>query len=90
MATKTLNSRIVHKHDIEENWKLAVNFKPLPGEVIVYDPDTNNPFSRVKVGDGKTFVNNLPFVYEPVTMEDIEEICGSMVTIATADSGVSY
>lgn len=62
MSEKNIKSRIVHKHDIEANWLLATNFSPRAGEFIIYDPDENNPHSRVKIGDGKTNVNNLPFI----------------------------
>jgi hypothetical protein len=40
---KTLQTRIQLKHDTEANWNKATSFKPLPGEVIIYDKDTNNP-----------------------------------------------
>lgn len=33
------NVRIKHKHDIEANWLKALNFKPLAGEIIIYDPE---------------------------------------------------
>ena len=66
MAIKnnTFNGRIQHKHDIEANWKLAENFIPLIGEIIVYDIDENYNYERIKIGDGRTLVNNLPFYYE--------------------------
>lgn len=78
----TLNTRIKHKHDNAENWAKATNFKPLFGEIIIYDADTSNPFPRIKIGDGDTFINDLPFVYEAVTEADIEEICGSVISIS--------
>lgn len=78
----TLNTRIKHKHDSTENWAKATNFKPLLGEIIIYDADTNNLFPRIKIGDGNTFINDLPFVYEAITEADIEEICGSIVSIS--------
>lgn len=62
MNGKTLKSRIVHKHDIEANWRLATNFTPLQGEMIIYDPDENNTNHRVKIGDGVTNVNDLKFI----------------------------
>ena len=71
-----LNARVQQKHDTEEHWLLATNFAPLSGEVIVYDPDDNYSFPRFKIGDGKTKVNDLPFVFEPVNKNDIDEICG--------------
>lgn len=61
MAEKNLNARIIHKHDIEENWLKATSFIPKQGEIIVYDVDTNYNYERLKIGNGETNVNNLPF-----------------------------
>lgn len=77
MAEKTLNTRIQQKHDTAANWNKATGFIPKVGEVIVYDPDSNYEFPRIKVGDGTTNVIALPFVYEPITAADIEEICSN-------------
>ena len=57
-------SRLVQKHDIEANWNKAVNFRPLAGELIVYDVDSEHRYPRLKVGDGKTLVMDLPFFSE--------------------------
>lgn len=62
MATKNLKTRIQNKHDTEANWAKATTFKPLAGELIIYDKDSNNAKPRFKVGDGTTTVTNLPFV----------------------------
>lgn len=72
MADKIFNGRIIHKNDIEENWKKAVNFVPKKGEIIVYNAkdeteavgEANKP--RVKIGDGITNVNDLPFAIDDV------------------------
>lgn len=58
----TLRTRLVNKHDIEANWLKATNFTPLQGELIVYDVDENYNYERIKMGDGVTNVNELPFV----------------------------
>mgnify|MGYP004629050933 CR=1 FL=1 len=50
-SIKTLQTRIIHKHDTEENWKKATNFIPKQGELIVYDIDSNTEI-RIK---GKTY-----------------------------------
>ena len=47
---KTIQTRVQHKHDIESNWKKAINFVPLQGEIVVYDIDEN-------YNDGKVYVN---------------------------------
>lgn len=56
-----VNTRIQNKHDVEANWKLAQNFIPLAGELIVYDQDDKHSYERFKIGDGSTPVNDLPF-----------------------------
>lgn len=67
---KNMNSRIQHKHDIEANWLKATNFIPKVGELIIYDPDNNYSYSRFKIGDGITLVNNLAFAVENINLED--------------------
>lgn len=66
MAEKTLNSRIIHKHDTEENWLKATNFTPKQGEIIVYDIDASHTYERFKIGDGKTLVSALPFADDAI------------------------
>lgn len=78
MATKNVKTRITMKHDTEENWLKAENFVPLDGEVIVYDADTENPHPRLKIGNGSTVVNNLPFSVNytsVISITEINEIC---------------
>ena len=58
----TKKTRHLQKHDVETNWLKAVNFKPMPGEIIVYDKDEQHDFVRTKIGDGETYINDLPFV----------------------------
>ena len=62
MSEKNILSRIQHKHDIEANWNKAVNFIPMQGEIIVYDIDETYNYERVKIGDGTTKINDLPFI----------------------------
>lgn len=66
MAEKNIKTRIIHKHDTEENWNKATNFIPKQGEIIVYDIDSSHSYERIKVGDGTTNVISLPFVNEIV------------------------
>ena len=67
-------------HDIEANWNKAINFIPLKGEIIIYDPDENFSHSRFKIGDGETFVKDLNFV-SPTLIE------GSNISINETQSG---
>lgn len=70
-------TRQQQKHDIEANWIKAVNFTPLQGEIIIYDSEIDADgntlalpegrtkpyiYERIKIGDGITNVNLLPFI----------------------------
>lgn len=80
MATKQFVTRVQHKHDTEANWLKAVNFKPLSGEVVIYAADSTHPFPRVKIGDGSTNVNELPFA--------TGEEAGITFTPSVSDDGI--
>lgn len=66
MTEKILNSRVINKHDTESNWLKAANFIPKQGEIIIYDIDTVYSYTRMKIGDGITLVNDLPFMVGPL------------------------
>lgn len=55
---RQVQGRFTQKIDTTENWNKAVNFIPMPGEIIIYkDSDT----VKEKIGDGITTVGNLKF-----------------------------
>ena len=49
-------------HDTQSNWEKTSGFIPLAGEIITYDRDENFSYSRIKLGDGITDINQLPFL----------------------------
>ena len=53
----------VVKTESASNWAKAVNYIPAAGTIIVYEFDDTMP--RVKIGDGQTLVNQLPFLVNP-------------------------
>lgn len=61
MSIVKFNTRVIQKHDTEANWNNVTDFIPLAGEVVIYDADENYDYTRIKIGDGKTTVVNLPF-----------------------------
>lgn len=74
---KILNGRIVMKHDTAGNWALATNFRPLPGELIIYEPDETHPYPRFKVGVAEDpnanpvvgkLISELPFADEHLSI----------------------
>ena len=58
MQDYVINTRIINRHDTKENWDKNPSFTPRTGEIVIYDDDSN---SRIKIGDGKTEICNLPF-----------------------------
>ena len=82
MSEKMINGRIINKHDIEANWLKAENFIPKNGEIIIYDIDDNHDYTRMKIGDGKTVVNLLPFTTDIITENVIDAICGGSIEYA--------
>lgn len=58
----TFNSRIILKHDTEQNWEEATSFVPKKGELIIYTPDDTHSYPRIKVGDEQHIPKDLPFL----------------------------
>lgn len=70
MAERRKTSRIISTHDIGVTWDEAnAPFVPYKGEIIVYDPDDTHTYSRIKIGDGKTCIKELPFILEKATAD---------------------
>lgn len=69
-----MKERITLKHDIAANWAKAVNFIPLAGELVIYDGVVENgkyiEIPRLKIGDGKTKLADLPFIESSGTAID--------------------
>ncbi len=62
MSQVNINNAIVsQRHNIESYWKANPNFVPNSGEIIVYDADETYKFPRIKIGDGSTTIEALPF-----------------------------
>ena len=84
MATeKTISARMQMKTDTALNWSKAINFIPKKGEIIIYEADSDHSYERMKIGDGSTKVNNLPFVISALTNDEIDAICGSTIQSAS-------
>lgn len=76
MAENVMHTRIVHTHDVEENWNRASTFIPRAGEIICYDPDARHTSPRVKIGDGIHTVCELPFFVDTSIMDYFSESNG--------------
>lgn len=58
---KYLKTRMVQKADTAENWAKINDFCPLLGEIVVYLFEEEN-LIKIKIGDGKTLIQDLPFL----------------------------
>lgn len=56
-----MKARVSQLHKTEDEWDSLPNFVPAQGEFIVFDPDKQYKYVRLKVGDGTTKLSNLPF-----------------------------
>lgn len=66
------------KRDTEINWKKAINFIPKKDEIILYDCE-NGP--RIKIGDGLTKVNDLPFTQDIISINNVIDIKGETLIV---------
>lgn len=61
-----MKKQLTIKHDLAANWAKAINFIPKFDELILYDGIIENgeyiELPRLKRGDGKTKLNELPFI----------------------------
>ena len=62
MAKVVLNTSIQLRNDTEANWNKNSSFIPKSGEVVVYLADETHTTPRLKVGNGRTTIVDLPFV----------------------------
>ena len=49
-------------HKTEAEWDSQGNIIPALGEILIYDIDETYNYERVKIGDGTTKINDLPFI----------------------------
>jgi hypothetical protein len=56
-----MNARVSQLHKTEKEWNLLTKFIPFQGEFIIFDPDQSHAYARLKIGDGKTLLKDLPF-----------------------------
>ena len=80
-----MKARITFLHKTEEAWK-KLDFKPEAGEVVIYDPDANFKYARMKVGDGIHKLVDLPFFVEAAIQDrKLEAIDGGRLEELCAD-----
>jgi hypothetical protein len=72
-----MGTRISQLHKTAAEWETIIlqyearneTFIPCAGELIIYDPDETFKHARLKIGDGNTALQNLPFLVEAAIAE---------------------
>lgn len=57
-------ARLSLLHKTEEEWSKMPAFVPEAGELVLYDPDEEHKYVRIKAGDGVTALADLDFFIE--------------------------
>ena len=87
------NTRIRMKSDTTENWDSQRTFVPLEGEIIIYtdyhkktDEDGKTiDVPAIKIGDGKTYGIDLPFVNDDIRDKIIEHISNTSIHVTALE-----
>lgn len=92
----TINSRIQSKRDTTINWNNARGFIPLEGEIIIYTDyktitkEVDNEIRTilipgVKIGDGRAYVQDLPFIDEELRDRIMAHINNNDIHVTVMD-----
>ena len=68
-----MKARVSHLHKTEAEWKKLNHWTPAAGELVVYDPDENYSYSRIKIGDGKRSLRDLDFFIESIITSMLDQ-----------------
>ena len=79
MKDSNMKARICQLHKTEAEWNKLADFVPLCGELIVFDPDRQHRYARVKIGDGRTKLQNLSFLIDPAIEEFLSTHCDKII-----------
>ena len=71
MKDYNMKARISQLHKTEAEWNNLPNFVPAQGEFIIFDPDRQYKYARLKVGNGTTSLRKLPFFIDAATSDFI-------------------
>jgi hypothetical protein len=68
-----MKARVSHLHKTEADWLKLKHWVPTAGEFVIYDPDAQYSYARLKVGDGETALHKLPFFIDSATIALIQK-----------------
>lgn len=68
-----MKARLSLLHKQEAEWNKLSNWKPAAGEVVVYDPDENYDYARLKIGDGTKTLKELNFFIDKTVLSTLQK-----------------
>ena len=68
-----MKARVSQLHKTEAEWYKFSDWTPNPGEIIIYDPDNQFNYARIKIGDGNTTLKNLPFFIDSAINTNLQK-----------------
>lgn len=68
-----MKARLSLLHKTKEEWDELHDFVPFSGEIIIFDADTTYGYARLKLGDGKTPLKDLPFFIDSTIAKHLED-----------------
>lgn len=68
-----MNARLSLLHKTEAEWSKLSSWRPEAGEFVIYDPDENFSYARIKVGDGKRTLQELDYFIVSATKDVLSE-----------------
>lgn len=77
-----MKARISNLYKTEAEWN-ELDFIPFSGEIIIYAPDQQYTYARIKVGDGASSISSLPFLTETC----FERMITEFLRINVSDAG---
>ena len=74
-----MRARVSQLHRTEAGWNKLPDFVPIQGEFIIFDPDKQHKYARLKIGDGTTKLTDLPFfidsaIDDHITKRRLDEV----------------
>lgn len=96
--SNVIKGRVQSKRDTTANWNAAKNFIPLLGEIIIYSDYYGENTPAIKVGDGKTKVQDLGFLgfeahFDNLPIRFVTELSDgekNVVYVNTTDGSIYY
>lgn len=69
-----MKARISQLHKTEAEWLRFSQWTPTAGELVVYDPDDEHAYARIKVGDGEHTLIELDFFIDTAIAEALQKV----------------